>query len=318
MTLCIGDIELEVANDSFLNAGKLCCSFGKQFKDYHKSDRTTAYILALAKELQTDAETLVRVTNGKATYIHPQIAIDLGRWLCPEFAVQLDKWFIESYLQKREAVVNSQTYVQKPPATLNHMSTAITLKNETDLHYKIAHYIRTHCSKLIVIAGLGEMQDSSDKRLDAFRKGYQGGQPDLIVLGKCPLPRRGYAIELKNPTHRQVQAGERQQVWLDKMVDLGFEALVSNDYDVLVSLMRDFQLRCMQHEEVLSSLEDVGSVHVDYDVDFVVSKHGGSMFAAKYNKNSEADTVFSCDNPWRIANAITSFASKQCKRPRKD
>ena len=34
----------------------------------------------------------------------------------------------------------------------------------------------------ILVAGLGENQDTEDKRLDSYKKGYMRGQPDLLVL----------------------------------------------------------------------------------------------------------------------------------------
>ena len=34
----------------------------------------------------------------------------------------------------------------------------------------------------ILAAGLGENQDTEDKRLYSYRKGYMKGQPDLMIL----------------------------------------------------------------------------------------------------------------------------------------
>ena len=47
-------------------------------------------------------------------------------------------------------------------------------------------------------AGLGDMQDTSSKRIDAWRKGYIKGKVDFVLALKnknCD----GLAIELKNP-----------------------------------------------------------------------------------------------------------------------
>ena len=54
--------------------------------------------------------------------------------------------------------------------------------NETDLHYKVVQLIRNYYPDSILVAGLGENQDTEDKRLDSYKKGYQRGQPDLMVL----------------------------------------------------------------------------------------------------------------------------------------
>ena len=54
--------------------------------------------------------------------------------------------------------------------------------NETDLHYKVVDMIRGFYPDTILVAGLGELQDTGDKRLDSYKKGYMRGQPDVLVL----------------------------------------------------------------------------------------------------------------------------------------
>ena len=55
--------------------------------------------------------------------------------------------------------------------------------NETDLHYKVVDVIRRFYPDSILVAGLGENQDTAeDKRLDSYKKGYSIGQPDLMVF----------------------------------------------------------------------------------------------------------------------------------------
>ena len=56
--------------------------------------------------------------------------------------------------------------------------------NETDLHYKVVDLIRRYYPDTILVAGLGENQDTEDKRLDSYKEGYMKGQPDLMILDK--------------------------------------------------------------------------------------------------------------------------------------
>ncbi|CAH3189414.1 unnamed protein product, partial [Porites evermanni] len=56
------------------------------------------------------------------------------------------------------------------------------IENETDLHYKVIQLIRNYYPDSILVAGLGENQDTEDKRLDSYKKGYQRGQPDIMIL----------------------------------------------------------------------------------------------------------------------------------------
>ena len=44
--------------------------------------------------------------------------------------------------------------------------------NETDLYYKVVDLIRKYYPDSILVAGLGENQDTDDKRLDSNKKGY--------------------------------------------------------------------------------------------------------------------------------------------------
>ena len=47
----------------------------------------------------------------------------------------------------------------------------IMIGNETDLHYKVVDLIRRYYPDSILVAGLGENQDTEDKRLDSYKKG---------------------------------------------------------------------------------------------------------------------------------------------------
>ena len=75
----------------------------------------------------------------------------------------------------------------------------IMISNETDLLYKVEDLIRKYYPDSILVAGLGENQDTEDKRLDWYKKGYARGQPDLLVLN-YHKDYKSLGIEFKNPT----------------------------------------------------------------------------------------------------------------------
>jgi prophage antirepressor-like protein len=108
----------------------------------------------------------------------------------------------------------------------------LSLMNETDLHHQVVRHIREWYPNVIIIPGLGEYQDSSAKRCDAWSKGYIGGQPDLIIMepsnGYC-----GYAIELKTPKGTGTVSG-KQKCWMNMLSSKGFKTTVSNDYAEIV------------------------------------------------------------------------------------
>ncbi|CAH3029657.1 unnamed protein product, partial [Porites evermanni] len=76
----------------------------------------------------------------------------------------------------------------------------IMIGNETDLHYKVVDLIRRYYPDSILVAGQGENQDTEDKRLDSYKKGYMRGQPDLMVLD-YHKDYKGLCIEFKSPTN---------------------------------------------------------------------------------------------------------------------
>ena len=58
----------------------------------------------------------------------------------------------------------------------------ISIMDEKDLHYKVIHFIKNYLKEAIIVPGLGEYQTTSNIRCDAFKKGFQGGQPDIMLL----------------------------------------------------------------------------------------------------------------------------------------
>ena len=75
----------------------------------------------------------------------------------------------------------------------------IMIGNETDLHYKVVDLIRKYYPDSILVTALGENQDTDDKRLDSYKKGYTRGQPGLLVLDYLK-DYKGLGIEFKSPT----------------------------------------------------------------------------------------------------------------------
>ncbi|WII91718.1 KilA-N domain-containing protein [Kingella negevensis] len=86
--------------DGFLNATAIAAYFGKQPRDYLKTEQTQQYIAALAEHLSSKTKILVEynqlvtVKNGgsqRGTWLHPKLAIHFARWLDPKFAVWCDE-----------------------------------------------------------------------------------------------------------------------------------------------------------------------------------------------------------------------------------
>ena len=94
-------------SDGFASATAMCHANGKEWSNYRQLDRTTAYLAALGDSLNLPADQLVLTTTSgpnhlRGTWIHPRLAVDLARWLSPQFAVFMDGWFLEAAGQGQE------------------------------------------------------------------------------------------------------------------------------------------------------------------------------------------------------------------------
>ena len=113
--------------------------------------------------------------------------------------------------------------------------------SENDLHFKVVDYIRRFHPHAKMNPGLGEHQTTSALRIDGFRKGYQKGTADLMIVNNH-LEFRGFCIEFKNPKGTG-SLSEAQDGWLRDLHLNGYKVLVSNDYDLIVKEIANYFLK---------------------------------------------------------------------------
>lgn len=229
------------ASDGYFDATRMCgaCGGNKRFLDYEKLKRSKEYIAELEKTLSTD-DNLIKLVRtqrggGGVTWIHPRLALDFARWLSPEFAVWLDGWVLETVVVE---TVDENNVCQRAQGFLHQKH----IVNETDLHYSVVKWIKRFWPQAIIAPGLGELQDTEAKRLDAWAKGYTGGQPDLLILNRHQNY-SGFALELKHPGKKDMRISENQKVTLDKLRGENWRVLTSNDYDQIC-----FELSCYMRD----------------------------------------------------------------------
>jgi hypothetical protein len=92
-------------DDGFVNATAMCKANAKRWTLYRTNERTKAYMAALAGSVGIPTHLLIdSITTGpnatRGTWIHPRLAVDLARWISPQFAVWMDGWFLESLQPK--------------------------------------------------------------------------------------------------------------------------------------------------------------------------------------------------------------------------
>ncbi|CAB4031807.1 phage repressor [Paramuricea clavata] len=134
------------------------------------------------------------------------------------------------------------------------------LINETDLHHTVVSYIRNNHPEAVIMPGLGEYQDTIAKRCDAWKKGYKGGQPDLII--ENPKGRYiGFAIELKSPKGTGTTS-EKQIVWLTKLRELGYMTVISDDLiQICIKINEYFQIKRKDKTVRVKNVDGTAKVH---------------------------------------------------------
>ncbi len=109
-------------------------------------------------------------------------------------------------------------------------TTPFSTHSEFDLHGKVVDYARPPHTK--IVAGLGELQTTSARRIEDCQKGYQKGTADLMIMNNH-LEFRGFCLEFKNPKGTGSLSAP-QGAWLHDLHLRCYKVLVSNDYDAII------------------------------------------------------------------------------------
>ena len=181
----------------------------------------------------------VAFTHSKTEQGHTLYLTEAGVWALV-FGSQKEEAKVFKAWLCREVLPRLRKHYQE------QMRAPLSLRNESDLHHKLVQSIRRFWPHALLVAGLGELQDSPEKRMYAWRSGYVGGQPDLLILN-AHRSHNGYAIELKNPKGIG-KLTEKQACVLEQYRQAGFLTQCSDEYDVvlhgLVVYFQDIRLQC--------------------------------------------------------------------------
>lgn len=136
--------------DGYVNATAMCKANGRQWSKYRETDRCQEYIDALAQTSDFGGLNPIetRAGNGGGTWIHPQLAVDLARWISAPFAVWMDGWFLDEVAAKRAK--------QKVPLPLDTKGAQVIVARKEsnkdlgamakrhEIPYAATHQVRNH------------------------------------------------------------------------------------------------------------------------------------------------------------------------------
>src|ERR1700733_2754279 len=86
-----GNLINQRAVDGYVNATAMCKAVGKNFADYRRLLNTEAFLKELSSVVGIPITQLVYSFQGgnpqsQGTWVHPDVAINLGQWCSPKFA----------------------------------------------------------------------------------------------------------------------------------------------------------------------------------------------------------------------------------------
>lgn len=91
-----GDHIHQRPKDGYINATELCKKAGKQWADYRQIANTQEFFEELSSVSGIPLTDLMQTIQGEdpplqEIWVHPQVAVDLARWLSPRFVVFVSK-----------------------------------------------------------------------------------------------------------------------------------------------------------------------------------------------------------------------------------
>ena len=135
--------------------------------------------------------------------------------------------------------------------------------NERDLHENVVSYIRRFYPDVIFNASLGELQDTSEKRILGYKHGYLKGAPDLFIL-ECNDRFNGLSIEFKNPNGKGIVSENQLQV-KKKLNERGYKAFHSDDFHYIIKEINEYlstrRLKCQFCIKKFKSTDTLESHH---------------------------------------------------------
>ena len=208
-------------SDGYINANAMCKANGKQWSKYRESDRCQSHLDALTETSEIRMFDLIesRQGQGGGTWVHPQVAVDLARWISAPFAVWMDGWFLESLQQAQPAPVET------PPPRLREVEVIALVERSISLFEQLGGLdqrdqllfkdivrsnVLTASSGLLLVAPTDEELTLGDAWLEVFQQALPRNQ--FCAAGK-PVA-RAYREEFgeEPPCRQQFVDGAPRQV----------------------------------------------------------------------------------------------------------
>ena len=185
-----GHIVPQQRNNGYINLTKLCAAGGKKLANWNQMKSVKTYLEELSSDIgipisSTDgSEALIVYTNARgdqSTWGHPEVAVDVAKWVSIPFRIQVNRWFVEWSTNKNQQNASvSPKLPEVTDKTIEVHSQAIQMfSNSGDL--QLAQLLKSRLGNLV----LAEQQQllASTTTQAVVVEQYEGAVDVAIRLG---------------------------------------------------------------------------------------------------------------------------------------
>lgn len=218
--------------DGYINVSNLCKAGGKQFNGWNRLEKTKGFLKALSSSTQIHVDDLIKYKTGsnseRATWVHPQVAINIAQWISPEFDVKVSGWVYEIMVTGKVDIKNTKSYLQLQQEN-KHYQLRIKflenryLKKQKRVDYKVDNVIyilTTESSKKNNIYILGKATNLTN-RLSVYNKTEEH---EVVFYKECSTPEIMSSVEpvIFNKLEQYRQQANRERFILPEGKDISF------------------------------------------------------------------------------------------------
>jgi hypothetical protein len=189
--------------DGYINVSNLCKAGGKQFKHWNSIEKTKGFLKVLSSSVGISTNDLIKYKSGsnseRATWVHPQVAINIAQWISPEFDVKVSGWVYEIMVTGKLDIRNTKSYKQLQKENKDHQLRIKVLENRYLKRHKRTDYnannviyvLATESSKRNNIYILGKAANLTS-RLSVYNKSEEH---QVIFYKECLSPEIMSSVE---------------------------------------------------------------------------------------------------------------------------
>jgi hypothetical protein len=179
--------------DGFINVTNLCKAGKKQFSSWNQLEKTKGFLRVLSSSIGIPMNELIKYNTGsikeRATWTHPQVAINIAQWISPSFDVKVSSWVYEVMMTGKVDITNTKSYKELQKENKNkdikiQFLTKKYVKSQPRVQYDEKNVIYILTTKLMKKERryiLGKAVDLTS-RLSTYNK---SDEHEVIFFGSC-------------------------------------------------------------------------------------------------------------------------------------